>query len=633
MKTLQKICLSVVLVMTGLALVFEQEAFCAERGASGRGQRSRGGRRDMLSFEKDKAGSVPKGWKVAETRGKGTPATWQVAEDNSVPDGTQAVAITANENRGSTYNLMIAQDTSYRDLVIRVKVKAVTGKEDQGGGPIWRARDADNYYIARWNPLEDNFRVYYVKDGRRTQLGSADVKTDPRAWHEILIVHRGNSIAASFDGKRMIELEDATFGDAGKVGLWTKADAVTKFDNLTASSMRGRGPRRMTFDRDETGSIPRGWKIAETSGRGTPATWQVVKDRTAPSASNVVAITTCKNRGSTYNLLMAERMRYRDLNIRVKVKAGTGEEDQGGGPIWRAKDADNYYIARWNPLEDNFRVYYVKDGRRKQLGSADVKTDPKTWHEIEINHRGTKIAASFDGKKMIELEDSTFSETGMVGLWTKADAATKFDDLTIYSDMRSTGRMNFDRNEIGSVPRGWKVAETGGEGKLATWQVIADSSAPSPPQAMAITANENYGRTFNLLMAQGTSYRDVEIKVMVKAIDGEEDQGGGPIWRSKDADNYYICRWNPLENNFRVYFVKDGRRKQLGTAEVKTDPKVWHEIRIVHRGTQITAYLDGKKMIELEDSTFSEPGMVGLWVKADGRTAFDDFSPRRISGN
>jgi len=617
MNTLHKICLSIILVTIGLVLVPEQEAFCAERGASGRGQRG-------------EAGSAPQGWKVAETGGKGTPAAWQVVEDDSAPDGTQAVAITANKNRGNTYNLMIAQDTSYRDLVIRVKVKAVTGKQDQGGGPIWRAKDADNYYIARWNPLEDNLRVYYVKNGKRTQLGSADVKTDPKAWHEILIVHRGNRIAASFDGKRMIELEDTTFGEAGKVGLWTKADAATEFDSPTVFSMRGAGPRRMTFDNDEAGSVPRGWKVAETRGQGTPAKWQVAEDDTAPSGSNVVAITANKNRGSTYNLLMAERARYADLSIRVKVKAVTGKQDQGGGPIWRAKDGDNYYIARWNPLEDNFRLYYVKDGRRIQLGSAEVKADPKVWHEIRIDHRGATIAASFDGKKLIELEDSTFSEPGMVGLWTKADAATAFDDLTVYSGIRRTKRMTFDRDEVGSVPRGWKVAETGGEGKLATWQVMTDASAPSPRQTVAITANKNYGRTFNLLMAQGTSYKDLEVKVMVKAIAGEEDQGGGPIWRAKDADNYYICRWNPLENNFRVYFVKDGRRKQLGTAEVKTDAKAWHEVRILHKGSQITAYFDGKKLIELDDSTFTEQGMVGLWVKADGRTAFDDFSPRRI---
>ena len=194
-------------------------------------------------------------------------------------------------------------------------------------------------------------------------------------------------------------------------------------------------------------------------------------------------------------------------------------------------------------------------------------------------------------------------------------------------------RWTFDKDKAGFVPQGWKVAETSGEGKLATWQVITDQSAPSPPQVVAITTNKNYGRTFNLLMVQPASYRDLEVKVMVKAIAGEEDQGGGPIWRAKDADNYYICRWNPLENNFRVYFVKDSRRRQLGTADVRTDPKVWHEIRIVHKGTQITACFDGKKMIELEDSTFGEPGMVGLWVKADGRTAFNDFSTCRISDN
>ncbi len=116
MKTLHGICLSMVLVATGLVLVAGQEAFGAERSASGRGQRGRGGQRDMWSFEKDKAGSVPQGWKVAETAGKGTPATWQVVKDDSAPDGTQAVAITANKNRGSTYNLMIAQDTSYKTL-------------------------------------------------------------------------------------------------------------------------------------------------------------------------------------------------------------------------------------------------------------------------------------------------------------------------------------------------------------------------------------------------------------------------------------------------------------------------------------------------------------------------------------
>jgi hypothetical protein len=115
-------------------------------------------------------------------------------------------------------------------------VKAMTGDEDQGGGPIWRAKDADNYYIARWNPLEDNFRIYFVKGGRRIQLASADIKADPKKWHEIEIKHVGNHIIAKFDKKKILKLDDDTFGEAGKVGLWTKADAATAFDNFKAEA-------------------------------------------------------------------------------------------------------------------------------------------------------------------------------------------------------------------------------------------------------------------------------------------------------------------------------------------------------------------------------------------------------------
>jgi len=188
---------------------------------------------------------------------------------------------------------------------------------------------------------------------------------------------------------------------------------------------------------------------------------------------------------------------------------------------------------------------------------------------------------------------------------------------------KSEKEWGFEKCKAGSVPKGWQVAETGGEGKLATWAVVAGGSDSA--QAVAITANANYGGTFNLLIAKETSYKDLEIEVKVKAIAGKEDQGGGPIWRAKDADNYYICRWNPLENNIRLYYVKDGRRKQLASAEIKTDTSVWHEIEVEHIGNKIEVEFDGKEVIEFEDSTFTEAGMVGLWVKADGRTEFDNF--------
>ena len=192
---------------------------------------------------------------------------------------------------------------------------------------------------------------------------------------------------------------------------------------------------KVDFEDTAVGMVPEGCRIAETAGQGHLATWKVIEMEGAPSGKKVFAITETQNSGHTFNLAIAEGAdEYKDLEIEVKVKAMTGEEDQGGGPIWRVQDENNYYIARWNPLEDNFRVYYVKEGRRKQLGSAKVKADPSKWHEIEIEMEGNKIKAEFDDKLLIEVEDDTFTEAGKFGLWTKADAASAFDDLEVEAE-------------------------------------------------------------------------------------------------------------------------------------------------------------------------------------------------------
>jgi hypothetical protein len=191
---------------------------------------------------------------------------------------------------------------------------------------------------------------------------------------------------------------------------------------LMAPLFAQEGIKEWNFDSDQTGSIAR--DFINASGE-----WKVVADSTAPSLPNVLA-QVAKNSGSTFNVTLAKGTLYKDLELSVKMKAIAGKEDQGGGLIWRAKDAKNYYVARYNPLEDNYRLYKVEKGRRSQLKSADIK-HMEGWHTLRVTMKDDLIQCYYDGQKYLEAKDNTFSGTGKIGLWTKADAQTQFDDLTV----------------------------------------------------------------------------------------------------------------------------------------------------------------------------------------------------------
>jgi len=190
--------------------------------------------------------------------------------------------------------------------------------------------------------------------------------------------------------------------------------------------------------------------------------------------------------------------------------------------------------------------------------------------------------------------------------------------------------LTFDAVQPGSLPAGWKVEATNLRGKLAAWKVAADPSAPSSPNILqAVPRSDNFGGTYNLCWTDSAGFLNGEIEVRLRANTGHEDQGGGPIWRIRDQDNYYISRYNPLEHNFRVYTVKDGARKMLDSASRIAIPKgQWFTIRIVQHGDHIEGWLDGEKLLDVHDTTFTEPGGVGLWTKADAATSFDDFIVR-----
>ena len=157
---------------------------------------------------------------------------------------------------------------------------------------------------------------------------------------------------------------------------------------------------------------------------------------------------------------------------------------------------------------------------------------------------------------------------------------------------------------------------------------MADSDAPSGQKVLALTSpNHDFGGAYNLCWRDDIRFKNGTLEVTVRANTGDEDQGGGPIWRVQDKNNYYIARYNPLENNFRLYKVKDGVRKMLASAprlEIKNSE--WFTIRIVHNGSQIEGWLNGEKLLEVSDATLTRAGGVGLWTKADAATSFDDFS-------
>ncbi len=135
-------------------------------------------------------------------------------------------------------------------------------------------------------------------------------------------------------------------------------------------------------------------------------------------------------------------------------------------------------------------------------------------------------------------------------------------------------------------------------------------------------------------MKDGTSIRDGFVEVRFKAIAGTEDQAGGLVWRARDANNYYVARANALENNVVLYKTVNGKRSALDIVDRKTGygvkapvaPGLWHKLRVEFSGSRLKVRFNDKDMFEVDDSTFSEAGQVGLWTKADSVTAFDDFS-------
>jgi hypothetical protein len=190
------------------------------------------------NFDQDAVGKPAAGFAFALT-GQGTVGQWVVMKEPTAPSQPNVLAQTSQDYTDYRFPLAIAEDTSYKDLSLSVKFKAICGKVDRGAGLVFRLKDKDNYYIVRANALENNFRLYHVVKGRRVQFAGANFKVNSQQWHEIKVEARNDEFKCYYDGQFKFSAKDATFREAGKIGLWTKADSVIYFDDLTAQDLVG----------------------------------------------------------------------------------------------------------------------------------------------------------------------------------------------------------------------------------------------------------------------------------------------------------------------------------------------------------------------------------------------------------
>src|SRR5216117_2815205 len=178
-----------------------------------------------------------------------------------------------------------------------------------------------------------------------------------------------------------------------------------------------------SFDRDAPGALPAGWRSGVT-GRGSPK-WSVEADTSAPSRPNVL-----KQSGSgTFPWCVRPDVSLADGYVEVRFKPLTGREDQAGGLVWRWKDGDNYYVARANALEGNVSLYHTEGGNRMTIKYVDAPVTGNQWHRLRIEFSAKHIKVLLDGKPYIEVEDGHITGAGAVGVWTKADSVTAFDDF------------------------------------------------------------------------------------------------------------------------------------------------------------------------------------------------------------
>ncbi len=184
------------------------------------------------------------------------------------------------------------------------------------------------------------------------------------------------------------------------------------------------------FRSDKPGLPPAGFTFSRTGG-GRPGHWVVVPAGGAMGGGNVLAQTDADGTDSRYPMAILNKPLLRDIRLTVRCAPISGQVDRACGIVFRYLDADNYYVARANALEDNIRLYRVRGGRREQIANWNGTVASGRWHELGADAVGDRIGISWDGRKVIDARDTTFPAAGKAGVWTKADSVTWFREIRV----------------------------------------------------------------------------------------------------------------------------------------------------------------------------------------------------------
>jgi hypothetical protein len=216
MKDIQRACLEAALVLALAPLAPGQAPAASSK---------------IFNFDSDPVGSPPAGFEFART-GQGAEGKWIVRDDPSKP-GSHVLVQESADPTDYRFPLAVVKEGSYKDVTLSVRARPVSGQVDQGFGMVWRYKDPNNYYITRCNADEDNCTIYHTVGGRRRPFQNKPIKVAKNTWHTLKLEASGDHFVVTYDRQKVLDAKDETFKEAGKVGLWTKADSVIEFDDFT----------------------------------------------------------------------------------------------------------------------------------------------------------------------------------------------------------------------------------------------------------------------------------------------------------------------------------------------------------------------------------------------------------------